>query len=75
MGIPDELLGEEIVACVVQEPGADHSTEDIRAICLEKLPFVRTPRKIKFVDTLPRTTTGKIDNTALRLLFDKDSTK
>lgn len=75
IGIAHELLGEEIVACIVLEPGADQSAEKIRAICLEQIPFVRTPRKIKFVDTLPRTTTGKIDNAALRKLFDEDSTK
>ncbi|MCH8822900.1 MAG: acyl--CoA ligase [Planctomycetes bacterium] len=75
MGIAHEMLGEEIVACIVQEPGAKQSELDIRASCLKHLSFVRTPHKIKFIDTLPRTTTGKIDHQALRRLFDADCEK
>ena len=70
-GVPDRMLGERIVAWIVPAPGIEISAESIRARCLKSLPFSRTPREIRFVENLPKTTSGKIDRRALRVLFDQ----
>jgi long-chain acyl-CoA synthetase len=65
LGVPDAMLGERIVACVVLETGARVEADDLRGHCLSVLPFARTPREIRFVDELPKTPSGKIDRVAL----------
>jgi long-chain acyl-CoA synthetase len=68
-GIPNEILGERIVACIVLHPGADVQPEDLRAYCLESLPPVRVPREVRFSDSLPKTGSGKIDRSSLAAHF------
>ena len=59
-GIPHEVLGEDVAAWVVPRPGAHPTTEDLRAFCLERLADYKVPRRIAFVDELPRNPTGKV---------------
>jgi len=66
LGIPDTLLGEMIVACVVPAAGASIGADEIREHCLGSLPFVRVPRHAKIVSALPKTTSGKTDRAALK---------
>jgi acyl-CoA synthetase (AMP-forming)/AMP-acid ligase II len=61
LGIPDTLLGERIVACVVLQPGAVIRPEEVRMHCLKFLPMVRVPREIRVAEHLPKTASGKID--------------
>ena len=61
LGVPDRILGEKIVACVVLKPGEAIDTEALRTHCLKLLPLVRTPREIRFTQSLPKTESGKID--------------
>jgi acyl-CoA synthetase (AMP-forming)/AMP-acid ligase II len=65
LGISDLLLGEKLVACVVPLPDSSLTREELRMHCLKSLPFVRTPREIRFVDQLPKTSSGKIDRARL----------
>jgi len=60
VGIPDEKWGEKIVAAVVKKPGLDVSAADIRAYCKKHLHDWKCPKKISFVEKLPRNTMGKI---------------
>jgi acyl-CoA synthetase (AMP-forming)/AMP-acid ligase II len=66
LGVPDNLLGEKLVACVVPAGDGSVSGEELRTHCLKSLPFVRTPREIRFVDQLPKTASGKIDRVRLQ---------
>jgi long-chain acyl-CoA synthetase len=66
VGIPDEKMGEEIVACVVLKPGAIVSEEELIGYCQEYLAKNKTPRRIVFLETLPRNGVGKILKTHLR---------
>jgi acyl-CoA synthetase (AMP-forming)/AMP-acid ligase II len=59
-GIPHAVLGEDIAAWVVLRPGASTSAEDLRAFCAERLSDYKVPRRITFVDELPRNATGKV---------------
>jgi acyl-CoA synthetase (AMP-forming)/AMP-acid ligase II len=65
LGLPDPLLGEKVVACVVLKAGAQITPGDLRAHCLKSLSFVRTPREVRFLATLPKTSSGKIARAAL----------
>jgi long-chain acyl-CoA synthetase len=69
LGIPDDILGERIVACVVLHPGADVKAENLRTHCLKSLSLVRVPREIRFSDALPKTSTGKTDRGGLAAHF------
>lgn len=69
IGVPDELLGEAIVACLVPAPGA---TVDPRAVlrhCQNHLAAFKLPRDVHLLDALPRNAAGKTDAAALRARF------
>ena len=60
IGVPDESLGEEIAAAVVLKRGQEASAEDIRAFVKDRVAAYKYPRRIWFLDELPKTATGKI---------------
>ncbi len=60
VGVADDALGEEVGAAVVLKSGADASADDIRAFVKERVAAYKYPRRIWFVDELPKTATGKI---------------
>ncbi|WHZ05371.1 AMP-binding protein [Neobacillus sp. YX16] len=66
VGIPDEKMGEEMVACVVVKQEAIVSEEELIAYCQEHLAKNKTPRRIVFLESLPRNGVGKILKTHLR---------
>ena len=66
IGIPDEKWGELVTAIVV----ADGVTaEELIAHTREHLAGYKCPKRIDFVDALPRTATGKIQKFVLRAPF------
>ncbi|MFN0007921.1 MAG: class I adenylate-forming enzyme family protein [Planctomycetota bacterium] len=68
LGIPDEDLGERIVAAVVLRPGASVGADELRESCRRTLAGVKVPREVRFLRELPRTGSGKISKRALREL-------
>ncbi|PLR95309.1 class I adenylate-forming enzyme family protein [Bacillus sp. T33-2] len=66
VGVPDEKMGEEIIACVVKKPGAAVAEEELIQYCQDHLAKNKTPRRIVFMDALPRNGVGKILKTRLR---------
>jgi len=60
VGIPDEKMGEEVGAAVVLKPGAEASESDIRDFVKGQVAGYKYPRRIWFVDELPKGPTGKI---------------
>jgi len=62
--IPDDLIGNRIVAFLVSDE--DNLTrEDIISFCSNSLPAYMIPEKIEFRESLPKTSTGKIDRKLL----------
>jgi hypothetical protein len=59
-GIPHPRLNEEVVAAVVAQPGASLSADEILKRAREVLGANRAPRRVWFVDALPRTDAGKL---------------
>lgn len=66
VGIPDERMGEEMVACVVKKPESLVTETELIQFCQQRLAKHKTPRKVLFLETLPRNGVGKILKTHLR---------
>jgi acyl-CoA synthetase (AMP-forming)/AMP-acid ligase II len=66
VGVPDERMGEVGKAFVVLRSGAEADERDIINWARENMANYRVPRRIAFVDTLPRNAGGKVLRTALR---------
>jgi long-chain acyl-CoA synthetase len=60
VGVPDEALGEEVGAAVVLCKGESLAAEELKAYVKEQVAAYKYPRKIWFVDELPKGPTGKI---------------
>jgi len=69
VGIPDEKWGEKIVAAVVKKPAAEVSAAAIQAYCKKHLHDWKCPRKISFVEKLPRNTMGKVLKEEVKKFF------
>jgi acetyl-CoA synthetase len=66
---PDERRGNVVKAFIVLASGHEASDElvaDIQKFVRERLSAYAYPRKIEFVDDLPKTLTGKIRRIELR---------
>jgi long-chain acyl-CoA synthetase len=66
VGQPDPEWGERPVAFVIRRPGAEAGDAELLAWCRERLAGFKQPRRLTFVDDLPRTATGKVRKHALR---------
>jgi acyl-CoA synthetase (AMP-forming)/AMP-acid ligase II len=68
-GVPDPVLEEDVVAAVVMRPGKSATPRQLRSWMLDRLPPSKTPRRVWFVQNLPRTTTGKVRRGELSRLW------
>lgn len=66
IGIPDDKLGERILACVVPREGITLSPDELRSHCLSKLNAFLVPDKFRLYDELPMTGSGKVQKAKLR---------
>lgn len=60
-GLKDEHWGEIVTAAVVLRPGASLTEEELKAYCRNSLGRYKVPKKICFLEELPKTPVGKID--------------
>jgi long-chain acyl-CoA synthetase len=60
LGIPDEEHGEEVAAAVVLKDGARATPDELSEYVKGQLAAYKYPRKVWFVDELPKGPTGKI---------------
>jgi acyl-CoA synthetase (AMP-forming)/AMP-acid ligase II len=60
VGLPDERLGEEVGAAIALVPGAEVDADDLRDFVKQRVAAYKYPRRIWFVDELPKGPTGKI---------------
>ncbi|MGO9509823.1 MAG: 3-((3aS,4S,7aS)-7a-methyl-1,5-dioxo-octahydro-1H-inden-4-yl)propanoate--CoA ligase FadD3 [Mycobacterium sp.] len=68
IGVPDQRLGEVGRAFVVARPGADLDEATVISYTREHLANFKTPRSVRFVDSLPRNAGGKVLKPQLREL-------
>lgn len=65
-GIPDDRWGEVPAAHVVLSADAAVSEDELIDFCGSKIARFKRPRMVKFVDSLPKTSVGKIQKNELR---------
>jgi fatty-acyl-CoA synthase len=70
VGVPDHLLGELVVGCIVPHAGQTLSEDEIKAFAKEKLASYKVPRRVLFFAENELETTGssKIKTAELRKL-------
>jgi acetyl-CoA synthetase len=69
IGKPDELRGEIVKAFIVLRPGftrTDKLKDEITHFVKTRLAYYAYPREIEFVETLPKTRSGKIMRRVLK---------
>jgi long-chain acyl-CoA synthetase len=63
---PDPYQGESVMAFVVLKQGESATEADIIAFCREQIATFKCPRRVVFVDELPKNNTGKVLRRELR---------
>lgn len=73
VGIPDDLLGELVVACIVPQDGADLTEDAVRNFAKQQLASFKVPRRILFfgVDEFEWTGSAKVKSSELQALAKK----
>jgi amino acid adenylation domain-containing protein len=65
IAIPDDILGNRLRAFVVPAAHSPLTPKQLEDFCVRLLPKYMIPERIEFRETLPKTSSGKIDRTAL----------
>lgn len=65
-GEHDRTWGETATAFVVLKPGHWATEDELQRYCKQRLATYKVPRRLVFLDELPRTPTGKIRRAAVR---------
>ncbi|HVT99127.1 MAG TPA: AMP-binding protein, partial [Acidobacteriaceae bacterium] len=66
VGIPNERLGEIVVAWVRLAPNQTATEEEIRIFCRDQIAYFKIPEHIRFVTEFPATLSGKIQKYKMR---------
>ncbi len=66
IGVDDPKWGEAAVACVVLREGSALPESDIRKLFHERLARYKHPRRVVFVDSLPKNAMGKVQKHLLK---------
>jgi acyl-CoA synthetase (AMP-forming)/AMP-acid ligase II len=63
--VPDEFLGNAVKAVIVRKSGEELDVLRIKAHCRRHLATYKVPKHVEFVNSLPRTTTGKVQRSLI----------
>jgi long-chain acyl-CoA synthetase len=66
VGVPNDLLGEEVKAFVQLKPGATTTAAEIISFVKARVAAYKYPREVEFRDSLPKNATGKIVKVSLK---------
>lgn len=66
VGVPDEMYGEQILACIKVKEKEELTVEEIKEFCDGKIARYKIPQYIQIVDEYPMTASGKIQKFRLR---------
>ena len=64
-GMPHDKLGEEVAACVVLREGQQASERELQAFVGTRLTDFKVPKRILFMDEIPKGATGKLQRIGL----------
>ena len=71
IGVPHPDLGEGVVAVATRTEGRAVDEADVLAAIADKLARFKQPRRVLFVDALPRNQMGKVQKAALRQTYQR----
>jgi fatty-acyl-CoA synthase len=74
-GVSDPVWVEAVVAAVVIREGADVTEDEVLRHCRDHLAGFKTPKRIFFVDALPKNPSGKLLKRDLRERFSLEVTR
>jgi acyl-CoA synthetase (AMP-forming)/AMP-acid ligase II len=74
VGAPDPTWGETVKAAVVLKPEQTASAETLQDFCRERIAGYKVPRSVEFLESLPKTATGKISKKDLRAGLNRPGT-
>jgi fatty-acyl-CoA synthase len=66
VGIPNQRLGEIVVAWIRLRPNQEATEEEIRSWCQGQIAYYKIPEHIRFVTEFPATLSGKIQKYKIR---------
>ena len=69
VGLDDERWGQIVAAVLVPATHEEPSLKEVRNLVKDSLAPWQHPRRIRWVETLPKTTTGKVDFSQAQSLF------
>ena len=67
--IPHEKLGEEVAAAVVLKDDGEITENELRRFVAQRLADFKVPRRVLFVEEIPKGPTGKIQRIGLAKAF------
>ncbi len=66
IGVPDEAMGEEIMACIILKKGETMTVDEMKKFVLDHMAKHKVPKYIDFVDSFPMNDAGKIQKYKMR---------
>jgi fatty-acyl-CoA synthase len=66
IGLPDEKLGETVLAWIQLRPGDEATAEEIQQFCKGKIAYFKVPQFVRFVVSFPMTVTKKVKKFLMR---------
>ncbi len=70
--VPDEFVGNRLLAMVVPMSDNGLTVADLERHCRKRLPAYMVPESIEFTASLPKTATGKVNRVELASRFGQD---
>ena len=71
IGLPHADFGEEVIAIMVMHKGEKLSEESVIQTLKTRIANFKVPKKVYFIDELPRNTMGKVQKNILRDTYTK----
>lgn len=69
IAVPDEKWGEVPKAIIVLQPEARVTEQEMIDYCRNNMAHFKAPKSVEFVDSLPKTATGKLQKYRLRQMY------
>ena len=70
IGVPHPDFGEAVVAVIVPQPGGKLTADQIISALQQRLAKFKCPKRVFFVDALPRNTMGKVQKNEMRKSYE-----
>lgn len=75
IGVPDDQWGEAVKAVVELREGMSVGSDELIALCKQRIGSVKAPKSVDFVEQLPRSPVGKVLKKDIRAIYWTNSTR